>query len=235
MKIEGSVALVTGANRGLGQAFARALIERGAGLVYAGARDPETITDVDVVPIKLDITDPDDVAEAARQCGDVSLLVNNAGIALGRPLLGAPTLDSARDEMDTNYFGTLSMCREFAPVLGGNGGGALVNMLSVLSYLSIPHSGAYCASKAALWSLTNSVRLELAAQGTLVVGVHAGYVDTDMAARITEPKISPEEVVSQTLDAIEAGRTEVLADDVSRDVRAALSAGVEALYPSLRR
>ncbi len=233
MKISGSVALVTGANRGLGHAFARALIERGARTVYAGARDPATITDPDLVPVKLDITDAADVAATAALCGDVTLLVNNAGVSYGSPLLAAPAPDGARAEMETNYFGTLAMCRAFAPVLGANGGGALVNMLSVLSFISFPQIGSYSASKAAAWSLTNGVRLELAAQGTLVVGVHAGFIDTDMAARIDEPKISPIEVARQAFDAVEAGQLEVLADGLSRDVKAALSAELEVLYPAL--
>jgi NAD(P)-dependent dehydrogenase (short-subunit alcohol dehydrogenase family) len=234
MKISGSVALVTGANRGLGHAFARALIERGARTVYAGARDPATITDPDLVPVKLDITDAADVAAAAALCGDVTLLVNNAGVAYNSPLLAAPALDDARAEMETNYFGTLAMCRAFAPVLGANGGGALVNMLSVASFRSLPQIGSYSASKAAAWSLTNGVRLELAAQGTLVVGVHAGFIDTDMAAWTDQPKISPIEVARQAFDAVEAGQLEVLADGWSRDVKAALSAELEVLYPALR-
>jgi NAD(P)-dependent dehydrogenase (short-subunit alcohol dehydrogenase family) len=234
MKLHGSVALVTGANRGVGRAFARALLERGAGTVYAGARDPATVTDPDVVPIRLDVTDPADVAAAAEYCGDLTLLVNNAGVSRGSSLLGAPTLDDARAEMETNFFGTLAVSRAFAPALGRNGGGALVNMLSVLSFVSFPQIGSYGASKSAAWSLTNAIRLELQSQGTLVVGVHAGYVDTDMAARVTQPKISPQDVAAQTLDAVEAGRHEVLVDSTSRDVRAALGADLTALYPQLR-
>jgi NAD(P)-dependent dehydrogenase (short-subunit alcohol dehydrogenase family) len=235
MKLHGSVALVTGANRGLGRAFARGLLERGADTVYAGVRDPSTVTDPDVVPIRLDVTDPASVAAAAEHCGDLTVLVNNAGVSRGSSLLGAPTLDDARAEMETNYFGTLALSRAFAPVLGRNGGGALVNMLSVLSWLSLPESGSYGASKAAAWSLTNAIRLELQSQGTLVVGVHAGYIDTDMAARVTEPKISPHDVAAQTLDAVEAGRHEVLVDSLSRDVRPALGAELTVLYPQLRR
>jgi NAD(P)-dependent dehydrogenase (short-subunit alcohol dehydrogenase family) len=235
MKLHGSVALVTGANRGLGRAFARALLERGAGTVYAGVRDPATVTDPDLVPIRLDVTDPAAVAAAAAHCGDVTVLVNNAGVARGRSLLGAPTLDDARAEMETNYLGTLALSRAFAPVLARNGGGAVVNMLSVLSWLSLPEAGSYSASKSAAWSLTNAIRLELQSQGTLVVGVHAGYIDTDMAAGVTQPKISPYDVADQTLDAVEAGHHEVLVDSISRDVRAALGADVTALYPTLRR
>ncbi|WP_406283633.1 SDR family oxidoreductase [Embleya sp. NBC_00896] len=235
MKISGSVALVTGANRGLGRAFARALVERGAHTVYAGARDPNTITDPGVVPIKLDITDPDEVADVARRLGDVTLLVNNAGVSHAASLLLAETQDPARAEMETNYFGTLSLCRAFAPVLARNGGGALVNMLSVLSFMALPQVGSYSASKAAAWSLTNAIRLELAAQGTLVVGVHAGFIDTDMAARVELPKIRPEDVAAQTFDAVEAERMEVLVDTYSTDAKSALSADLDVLYPALRR
>ncbi|HEU4948600.1 MAG TPA: SDR family oxidoreductase [Kribbella sp.] len=234
MKLQGSIALVTGANRGLGKAFASALIERGAKTVYAGVRDPSTITDPNLVPIQLDITNAHEVAAAAESCGDLTLLVNNAGILRGTSLLGAPNVDDARAEMETNYFGTLALCRRFAPVLARNGGGAIVNMLSVLSFLSLPQVGSYAASKSAAWSLTNAIRLELQAQGTLVTAVHAGFVDTDMAARITQPKISPDDVAAQTLDAVEAGRHEVLVDATSRDVKAALSAELSALYPQLR-
>ncbi|WP_406298117.1 SDR family oxidoreductase [Embleya sp. NBC_00888] len=235
MKIAGSVALVTGANRGLGRAFTRALVERGARTVYAGARDPGTVTDPGVMPIELDITDPDQVAEVARRLDDVDLLVNNAGVSRAASFLTAESLDPARAEIETNYFGTLSLSRAFAPVLARNGGGALVNMLSVLSFMTIPRVGSYSASKAAAWSLTNALRLELAAQGTLVIGVHAGFIDTDMAAGVQLPKIAPADVAAQTFDAVEAELYEVLVDHYSRDAKAALSADPEVLYPALRR
>ena len=233
MKINGSVALVTGANRGLGAAFARALVERGARTVYAAARDPLTVAAPGVVPVRLDVTDPASVLAAAEQCGDTTLLVNNAGISRHSSPLAASAEDAARLEMETNYFGILSMSRAFAPVLARGGGGALVNMLSALSFVSYPQIATYSASKSAAWSLTNSLRLELREQGTLVVGVHAGYIDTDMTARITEPKISPEEVAAQTFDAVEAGRYEVLADATSRAAKAALSGDLGLLYPAL--
>jgi NAD(P)-dependent dehydrogenase (short-subunit alcohol dehydrogenase family) len=234
MKISGSVALVTGANRGLGRALARALTERGAGTVYAGARDPGTVTGPGLVPVRLDITDPADVAAVAARCGDVTLLINNAGVFHGGPLLGPATLDEARHEMETNYFGTLALSRAFAPILGANGGGALVNVLSVLSHVSAPGMGSYAASKSAAWSLTNGVRLELAPQGTQVVGVHVGFMDTDMAAGVTQPKARPEDVAAQVLDAVEAGRQEAFADEVSQRVKAGLSGELVDLYPALR-
>jgi NAD(P)-dependent dehydrogenase (short-subunit alcohol dehydrogenase family) len=192
MKIGGSVALVTGANRGLGRAYARELVSRGAARVYGAARDPAAVTDPGVRPIALDITDPERVGQVAQQCADVTLLVNNAGVMKASTFIDAPNLDAARLEMETNYFGTLSMCRAFAPVLAANGGGAIVNMLSVTSFYTNPFNASYGASKAAAWSLTNGIRLELHHRGTLVVGVHAGFIDTDMAALATAPKISPE-------------------------------------------
>ena len=205
MKIDGSVALVTGANRGLGRAFARELVARGAAKVYGAARNPAAVTEPGARPIALDITDPERVAQVASQCADVSLLVNNAGVLKYSTFINAPNLDAARLEMETNYFGTLSMCRAFAPVLAANGGGAIVNMLSVTSFYTNPLDASYGASKAAAWSMTNGVRLELHHQGTLVVAVHASFIDTDMAALTDAPKDTPESVARQVFDAVEAG------------------------------
>lgn len=224
MKIKGSVALVTGANRGLGLAFAEALLAAGASKVYAGARDPSTITLPGVIPVQLDITNADDVAAAARQYADVTLLINNAGIAQGGGFLSPQGVEVARTQLDTNFFGTLAMARAFAPVLGANGGGVLLNMLSILSWVSMSSTSAYSASKAATWSLTNGLRNELRAQGTRVVGVHAAFIDTDMARHVQAPKTRPQEVVQQALQAIEEGREEVLADGLTRQVKAGLSA-----------
>ncbi|MFF5213124.1 SDR family oxidoreductase [Streptosporangium sp. NPDC000396] len=223
MDLRGCTALVTGANRGLGRAFALALLERGASKVYAGARDPGSVADQRLVPVELDITDPASVAAVAERCGDVTLLINNAGIGLRGGLIAAPSLEAARAEMETNFFGTLAMCRAFAPVLGRNGGGTIVNMLSVLSWATLPGAASYAASKAATWSLTNGIRLELREQGTLVVGVHAAFIDTDMAAGIALPKTAPAEVAAQALDAIEQGSHEVLADHLTRQTKGALS------------
>lgn len=235
MDVAGSVALVTGANRGLGAAFCRVLLERGASKVYAGARDPGSITTDGVVPIRLDITSPTDVAAAAASCSDVTLLVNNAGISTVTAALAGDTLDldGGRREFETNVFGTLSMSRAFAPVLGANGGGAMVNVLSVLSWFTFPATAMYCASKAASWSLTNSLRLDLQRQNTQVLALHVGLMDTDMAAGLDVPKSSPYDVAGQALDGVMTGAFEVLADDSSRSVRSALSADLTALYPSL--
>jgi NAD(P)-dependent dehydrogenase (short-subunit alcohol dehydrogenase family) len=234
MKIDGSVALVTGANRGLGRVYARELVSRGAAKVYGAARHPAAVTEPGVTPIALDITNPERVAQSAQQCADVSLLVNNAGVMEASTFINAPSLDAARLEMETNYFGTLSMCRAFAPVLAANGGGAVVNMLSVGSFYTNPLVASYAASKAAAWSLTNGIRIELAHQGTLVVTVHAAFIDTDMAAGIDAPKISPESVARQAFDAVEAGEIEVLADERSRFVKASLSRDHELIYPPVQ-
>ena len=234
MNISGSVALVTGANRGLGLAFTRELVRRGAAKVYGAARDPGKVTEPGVEPVALDITDADQVRRVAAQCTDVSLLVNNAGVLRYSTFTSAPDLDAARAEMETNYFGTLRMCRAFAPVLAAVGGGAIVNMLSVVSFFTNPFNASYGASKAAEWSLTNGVRLELHHQGTLVVAVHAGFVDTEMSALTDAPKISPESVARQAFDAVQAGQIEVLADERTRDIKAKLSRDHELIYPPIQ-
>jgi NAD(P)-dependent dehydrogenase (short-subunit alcohol dehydrogenase family) len=233
MEITGATALVTGANRGLGASISKALLDLGAAKVYAGARDPSSVTLDDVEPIRLDITSAADIDAAARQCGDVTLLINNAGIGTGTPSLAPNAAEMLQRELDTNVFGPLAVTQAFAPILGANGGGAVVNVLSVLSWFSAPQSALYCAAKAASLSLTNSTRLELQEQGTQVVAVHVGFMDTDMTAGLDVPKSSPDDVARQILDGVAAGAFEVLADDASRHVRAALSGDLALLYPSL--
>ena len=233
MNVEGAAALVTGANRGLGAAIAQALLDAGA-KVYGAARDNTSITNRDVIPVRLDVTSADDIANAARTCGDVSIVVNNAGILRSSTSLAPGAVDAARAEMETNFFGPMRMARAFAPVLRDNGGGALVNVLSVLSFISMPQGATYSASKAAAWSLTNALRIELRRQGTLVVAVHAGFIDTDMAAGVNGEKISPHSVAPQIVAAIEADAEEVLADPTSEMVKAALSNDLTALYPALQ-
>src|ERR1700760_3211937 len=236
MKIDGSVALVTGANRGLGRAYARELVRRGAARVYGAARDPAAVAEPGVTPLALDITDAERVAQVAAQCADVSLLVNNAGVLKYSTFTSAPSLDGARQEMETNYFGTLSMCRAFAAVLAANGGGGIANTLSVTSFYTNPFNASYGASKAAGWSLTNGIRLELHHQGTLVVAVHASFIDTDMAALATNvAKDTTESVARQAFDAVEAGQVEVLADERSRTVKAELSRDHELIYPPIQK
>ncbi|WP_432935978.1 SDR family oxidoreductase [Kribbella sp. CA-253562] len=232
MKLSGSTALVTGANRGLGRHFATALLERGAKKVYATARRPEQVDLPGVEVLPLDITDPDAVAAAARAAGDVDVLINNAGITTPQPLMTGD-LGEIRRELDTHFFGTLSMIRAFAPVLGGNGGGAIVNLLSVLSWRTFPGSGGYAAAKAAQWSLTESARLELAGQGTLVAGVILGATDTDMMAGWDVPKNDPAEVVRTVLDGVEQDLLEILADDAAVATKAGLPGDVRARYPEL--
>ena len=229
MEIKGSTALVTGANRGLGSCFAEALLERGA-TVYAAARNPATVKLEGAIPIQLDVTDAASVAAAAAATGDVTLLINNAGSSTGASLLRG-SLEDVRVEMDTLFFGTLAVSRAFAPQLAAGGGGAILNVLSALSWLSFPASGAYCAAKSAEWSLTNALRQELAQQRTQVSALHVGFMDTDMVRHVQAPKSDPAKIAGLALDELEAGQVEILADEVSRQLRAGLSGGVAALYP----
>jgi NAD(P)-dependent dehydrogenase (short-subunit alcohol dehydrogenase family) len=223
MKIAGKKVLVTGANRGLGKAFVGVLREAGAAKIYAASRTVDgNDSPKGVVGIKLDITNGDEVASAAAQCHDIDVLINNAGVACFTPALSTSSMDNARIEMETNYFGTLAMCRAFAPILKKNGGGVLVNVLSVVSWFNAPMQGSYCASKSAEWSLTKAVRFELHEQGTFVVGVHAGYIDTDMTANLTLPKSSPQAIAARVLLGIENAEEEILADERARSVRAEL-------------
>ena len=233
MNVEGATALVTGANRGLGAAISQALVDGGA-KVYGAARDTATITNQDLIPVRLDVTRPDEIANAVLGCGDVSIVVNNAGIGRNSTSLEPGAIEAGRAEMETNYFGPMRMAQAFAPILHDNGGGALVNVLSVLSFISMPQAATYSGSKAAAWSLTNALRMELRSQGTLVVGVHAGFIDTDMTAGIDAEKVSPESVAAQIVDAIETGAEQVLADPTSQMVKAALADDLTALYPALQ-
>jgi NAD(P)-dependent dehydrogenase (short-subunit alcohol dehydrogenase family) len=234
MKVNDSIALVTGANRGLGRAWASALLQGGARKVYAAARDPATVDLPGAIPIRLDITDPAQVAAAARECADVTLLINNAGIIRGGELLAGDGDEVLRDELQTNLFGTLAMCRAFAPVLGANGGGALLNVLSVLSWISMPGADPYCVAKTASWAMTNGVRHALRAQGTQVIGLHVAFMETDMVAHLPGPKAAPADVVRHALAALEAGAEEILSDDTTRQVKRGLSAepGVYLLPPA---
>ncbi|HEY4067426.1 MAG TPA: SDR family oxidoreductase [Burkholderiaceae bacterium] len=224
MKLENATLLITGANRGLGLAFARAALARGARKVYAAARDPASVTLAGVVPIKLDVTNPDDVAAAARACGDVTLLINNAGIAALGGFLAEGSIEASQRHLDTNFFGPLRLTRAFAPILAAHGGGAILNVLSVASWLNRPLLGAYGMSKSAAWALTNGTRIELAGQKTQVLGLHVGFIDTDLTAGMDVPKVSADEVVRASFDALEAGASEVLADERSRVVHQGLSA-----------
>lgn len=224
MKLENATILVTGANRGLGLAFARLALERGARKVYAAARDPGQVTLAGVEPVRLDVLDDDSVAEAARRCGDVTLVINNAGIARVDSLLGADGEASLRNHMETNFFGMLRVSRHFAPVLARNGGGALLNVLSIASFINAPVLSTYSISKTAAWGLTNALRNELQPQGTQVLGLHVGFIDTDLTQGFDIPKMPPALVAARAFDALEAGASEVMADEASQMVKANLSA-----------
>ncbi|MGW7673657.1 SDR family oxidoreductase [Streptomyces sp. NPDC054775] len=230
MKLNGSTALVTGANRGLGRHFAEQLVQRGA-TVYAAARNPESVDIPGVIPIQLDVTDPASVAAAAKAATGVSLVINNAGSFTGASVTDG-SIDDIRLEMETHYFGPLEVSRAFAGQLEENGGGAILNVLSVLSWLTYPGFSAYSAAKAAGWSLTSALRNELAAQGTQVAALHVGYMDTDMVSHISSPKSDPAAVAKLALDALEEGAVEILADEGSRLTQANLAGGVAALYPA---
>jgi NAD(P)-dependent dehydrogenase (short-subunit alcohol dehydrogenase family) len=232
MNLSGSTALVTGANRGIGRHFVEQLHDRGATKVYATARNAGSIDLPGVEVLQLDITDPAAVAAAAAAASDVTLLVNNAGVSTHQNLVTGD-LDKIRLEMDTHFYGTLSMVRAFAPVLAANGGGAILNVLSRMSWHSYVGANAYSASKAAEWSLTNGIRLELAEQGTLVTGLVLSSTDTDMMAGWDVEKNDPADVVRAALDGVEARRLEVLADEDSAEAKAALSADPSEVYAQL--
>jgi NAD(P)-dependent dehydrogenase (short-subunit alcohol dehydrogenase family) len=223
MKIENATVLVTGANRGLGLAFTRELLARGARKIYAAARDPSTITQAGVQPLRLDVTNAADVAAAAKLASDVTLVINNAGIAQAGGFLAADSEDVTRRIFETNFFGMLSMSKAFAPVLKANGGGALLNVLSIVSWIS-GTMAPYSASKSAAWSLTNALRSELAAQKTQVLALHMAFVDTDLARGFDAPKSSAEDIVKRALDGLEAGLDEVLADERTVQVKQGLTA-----------
>jgi len=235
MNIQESVAFVSGANRGIGKAYVEALVQAGARRIYAAARSVDTLNDLvaiapdRIIPIALDVTNPDQVNAAAQQAQDVTLLINNAGVLGAGGLFIANSVDTAQWEMNTNYFGTLSMVRAFAPILQRHGGGAIVNLLSVVSVANAPVFSSYSASKAALNSLTQGIRAELAAQGTQVVGVFPGPVDTAMADGVPGDKAAPSEVAKLTLQAIEKGIDDVYPDPVSQSVFAAIGDPLKAV------
>jgi len=231
MYVTKQIALVTGANRGIGYQFVLELLERGASKVYATARRPESLhfDDPRVVPLRLDLADHGSVVAAAATARDVTLLVNNAGISTGAALVTGD-LSEVRREMDTHFWGTLDVIREFSPVLAVSGGGAIVNVLSALAWFAAPGSGSYSAAKAAEWNMTNGVRLELAGQGTLVQGVLLGAAETDLTAGFDGPKIAARDVPRSSLDGLAAGSIEVIVDDWTAMVKASLAGDPAAFY-----
>ncbi|NGZ83755.1 SDR family NAD(P)-dependent oxidoreductase [Duganella aceris] len=239
MNIEHSIVLVTGANRGIGHAFVTELLARGAAKIYVAARDTAALRELllaggpRLVPLPLDVTDPDQVAAAAKVASDVTLLINNAGFAAFDGAISASGTDAARREMEVNYFGPLALSRAFAPVLAKNGG-AIVNMLSMLSLVTLPMAGTYSASKAAALALTRSLRAELAAQGTQVLGVLAVQTETSMGAALPEPRMTPQEVVGDALDAVQSGVSdEVVAGAQTRAIHDAFVANPKGLQAQM--
>jgi NAD(P)-dependent dehydrogenase (short-subunit alcohol dehydrogenase family) len=223
MKLKDATVFITGANRGLGLAFARHALAAGARKVYGAARDPASITLPGLVPVALDVGNPSQVAAAAADCGDVTLVVNNAGIADFGGLLGEDSIASTARMMETNVYGLLRVSGAFAPVLKANGGGALLNVLSVASWLSAPALAAYAVSKAAAWSATNGLRNELRAQGTQVLGLHVGFIDTDLTRGIDAPKLAPDFVAAQAFEALESGASEVAVGELTQQIKRGLS------------
>ena len=234
MNIKDSVVFITGANRGLGLQLAKAALAAGAKKVYGAARDPKSVTLPGVIPVQLDVTNHDEITTVTREYKDVSVLINNAGIVRAGGILADNSLEQARAEMETNVIGPMLLSKGFAPTLKANGGGAIVNILSVLAWYSQGPTNTYSMSKSAAWALTNGLRIELAAQGTQVVGAHMGYMDTDMTAGYEIDKIKPEAVAAQIFAALAEGKEEVLADDLTRQVKLGINAEVPAYIAASR-
>jgi NAD(P)-dependent dehydrogenase (short-subunit alcohol dehydrogenase family) len=239
--VQGKVALVTGANRGIGEAFVRGLIAAGAAKVYAAARDPRSADHLaaecpgKAIPVELDVTRADQVATAAARCGDVSILVNNAGVFRNVTLLGAPDMSAMREEMEVNFFGVMAMCRAFAPVLARNGGGAIVNVLSSAAIVAVPNMGGYSPSKFATRAAGVSMRAELAGQGTQVSSLIVGSVDTRMAAHVAGRKERPEDIAAAGVAAIRKGIDEMDTDTMAVEIRASMARDPKALERQLAR
>ncbi|MBY3503035.1 SDR family oxidoreductase [Rhizobium laguerreae] len=230
MMIQDSVLFITGANRGLGLAFAEEALRRGAKKVYAGVRHPNGATRPGIMQVRLDVTDRDSIADAANQCRDVALLVNNAGIArLNSNILDPSMIDSAREIFETNYFGMIAVSQAFAPTLARNGGGAIINVLSDATWYARPMLAGYSASKSAAWSFTNALRIELRSQKTAVLGLHVSFMDTDMTHGFDMQKTCPQQAAEAALIGLEANEEEVLADDFTKEAKRSLS-GEKPIY-----
>lgn len=232
LDLNNAVVFITGANGGIGTHFVMEALARGASKVYATARNPRVWDDHRVIALTLDVTDPESVKAAVKAAPDTTVLINNAGVSTPTPGILTHTDEEIRRSVETNFLGPLFLARAFAPVLSSQEGAVLIDIHSALSWYAV--AGIYSATKAALWSATNSLRLELASENVHVVGVHVGFVDTPMAANANQPKTSPAELVSTVFDAVEAGAYEVLADQTSVQLKAGLSAPLEAVYPQLK-
>ena len=239
MKLENAVVLVTGANGGLGGHWIQGLHNTGVSKIYACARNTQKLNNIvttdpqKIVAVELDISDETSIAKAAAQCSDVTLLINNAGILFNQGFIASKDLSAARTEIEINYFGTLAMCRAFAPILKMNGGGAIINMLTILAKVNLPANGSYCAAKAATFSMTQGVRAELANQGTLVIGVMPATVDTGMSKDYPTPKVSPVEVVREALQAVVNGVEDVYPGEQAKDLAAQLLSDPKAVEKAL--
>jgi NAD(P)-dependent dehydrogenase (short-subunit alcohol dehydrogenase family) len=224
MEIKNQVVFVTGASRGLGLAFAQEAVARGAKKVYAGVRDVAAFSQPGITPIRLDVTKQDSIDQAAAACADVTVLVNNAGIAkLNHGSLDDDIIDVTRELMETNFFGVVRMSKAFAPALAANGGGAILNVLSDATWIAIPMLAAYASSKSAAWSFTNSLRLTLKEKGTRVLALHVGFLDTDMTKGLDMPKTQPAVVAQRVYDGLANGADEVLADEGTKAIKRGLS------------
>jgi len=235
MKIKDSVVFVTGANRGFGLALVRELIARGARKVYAGMRKPVDLDIPGVVAVKIDVTNPDEVSKAALACADTTLLINNAGIARLIDYSEPASIDFAREMFETNYYGMIRVTQAFTPLLTKNGGGAILNVLSVASWISNAALAPYAATKSAAWSYTNALRSSVRESAIQVLGLHVGFMDTDLVRDIDLPKTDPKIVVAKTLDALEAGKEEVLGDELTQHVKQGLSADPAVYLAPIRR
>lgn len=217
-QIKDRIIFVTGANRGIGKALVQAFLDHGAKKVYAAARDPQKIPDFGdsrVVKIALDITNTAQLAAAAKQAADTQVLINNAGVAASSSALSGPIEDVERD-MQTNYFGTLAAMRAFLPVLEKNKPSAIANVASIVAFVNFPSFGGYCASKAALFSITQGARIELAGRGIAVHSINPGPIDTDMARDIEMEKTSPGDTAKAIIKGLEAGEPDIFPDATGR-------------------
>lgn len=234
MNLDNSTVIITGAGRGLGRCFVDALLERGASRIYAGTRTERVFHDERVTPVRLDVTDAGDIEQAVRHCNDVTLLINNAGIMLSSPIMAPGAADALRKEVEVNVFGLHAMTKAFAPVLKRNGGGGIINMLSVVSWFTSPFNATYGASKHAALSVSDASRIELSSQGIQVTGVYAGFIDTDMTAHISHPKSSPQDVVKRALDGFIAGSAHVMGDTRAEQVWHDLHHSADAFHSALQ-